>query len=197
MRTAANGGSRSRASAGTILDAFRDAAAQAGIRRSPDFNCGDNEGSATSTSTSGAAGAGRRRAASCGRSCSRPNLRLESGCLVERVQFDGTRAVGVDWRQDGALRSARCRGEVILSAGSIGSVQCCCCRASGPAAHLRSSAFRSCAPMPGVGENLQDHLQLRMIYKVSGVETLNETYGSMFGRGQDGRSPMRSFGAGR
>ena len=92
----------------------------------------------------------------------RPNLRLETGCLVEGIAFDGRRAAGVRWRQDGATRSARCRGEVILAAGSIGSPQLLLLSGVGPAARsARSRHSASCSTGPGVGENLQDHLQLR------------------------------------
>jgi choline dehydrogenase-like flavoprotein len=112
----------------------------------------------------------------------RPNLRVETGCLVERVEFDGRRAIGVRWQQGGAARAARCRGEVVLSAGSIGSVQILQLSGIGPAQHLAEHGIRLVLDKPGVGANLQDHLQLRMIYKVSGTKTLNETYHSLFRR---------------
>src|SRR4029079_17652835 len=104
------------------------------------------------------------------------------GCQVERVEFDGKRVVGVRWRQDGATRSARCRGEVILSAGSLGSTQVMLLSGVGPGAQLNGFNIPVVLDKPGVGENLQDHLQLRMIHKVTGVKTLNETYHSLFGR---------------
>ena len=92
--------------------------------------------------------------------------------------FEGKRVAGVRWRQDGALRSAWCRGEVILAAGSIGSVQTMLLSGIGPAAQLQELGIPVVLDKPGVGENLQDHLQLRLIYKVSGVKTLNEAYHS-------------------
>jgi choline dehydrogenase len=95
--------------------------------------------------------------------------------------FDGKRAAGVTWRQDGALRTARCRGEVILSAGSIGSTQILLLSGIGPAEHLREHGIPVVLDRPGVGANLQDHLQLRAIYKVDGIDTLNERYHSTFG----------------
>jgi len=106
----------------------------------------------------------------------RTNLRLATGCLVEGVVFEGKRAVGVRWWQDGAARTARCRGEVILAAGSIGSVQLLLLSGVGPAAQLAQFGILLVLDKPGVGENLHDHLQLRMIFKVSGVKTLNEIY---------------------
>ena len=112
----------------------------------------------------------------------RPNLRVETGCLAERVEFDGWRATGVTWRQDGVLKHARAKGEVVLSAGSIGSVQLLLLSGIGPGRDLLNLGIPVVLDRPGVGHNLQDHLQLRMIYNVSGVKTLNETYHSLFGR---------------
>src|SRR6185436_2693007 len=77
-----------------------------------------------------------------------------------------------------------CRGEVILAAGSIGSAQTLMLSGVGPAAQLAQHGIPLVLDKPGVGSNLQDHLQLRMIYKVTGVKTLNEMYGSLFGRAQ-------------
>jgi choline dehydrogenase-like flavoprotein len=79
-------------------------------------------------------------------------------------------------------RSARCRGEVILAAGSIGSIQILKLSGIGPAGELRALGTPVVLEKPGVGENLQDHLQLRLIYKISGAKTLNEAYQSRLGR---------------
>ncbi len=103
----------------------------------------------------------------------RKNLRVESGCLAEAVEFDGKRASGVRWRQNGEMRSARRRGEVVLSAGAIGSPHLLMLSGVGPAAHLAQHGIEARLDRVGVGSNLQDHLQLRTIYKVSGVKTLN------------------------
>jgi choline dehydrogenase len=165
-----------------LLEQFRTAAAQAGIKPIEDFNTGDNEGSCYFHVNQKL---GRRWSAARGflkPVLRRPNLRLETGCLVEGVDFDGRRAVGVRWRQNRVLRSARCRGEVILAAGSIGSVQLLLLSGVGPAAQLREHSIPVVLDKPGVGQNLQDHLQLRLIYKVNGIKTLNETYRSLLGR---------------
>ncbi len=164
-----------------LLDAFRAAAEQAGIKSIPDFNRGDNEGCCAFHVNQQH---GRR--VSTARAFLKPalhraNLRLETGCLAEGVVFDGKRAAGVRWRQNGIARSARCRGEVILAAGSIGSAQILLLSGIGPAAHLREHGIDVVADRPGVGSNLQDHLQLRLIYKVDGITTLNERYHSRFG----------------
>ncbi len=167
-----------------LLDAFRTAAEQAGVKRIDDFNTGDNEGSAPYHVNQKL---GRRWSAARGflkPALGRTNLRLETGCLVERVEFDGKRAVGVRFKQNGQVKVARCRGEVILSAGSIGSIQTLLLSGVGPAAQLSQFGIPMVLDKPGVGENLQDHLQLRMIYKVTGIKTLNEMYASVFGRAQ-------------
>ena len=164
-----------------LLDAFRAAAEQAGIKSIPDFNCGDNEGccafhvNQTRGRRVSTAGAFLKPALNCA------NLRLETGCLVEALTFHGRRAAGVRWRQNGETRSARCRGEIVLAAGSIGSTQILLLSGIGPAAHLREHGIDVVLDRPGVGANLQDHLQLRLIYKVDGITTLNERYHSPLG----------------
>lgn len=165
-----------------LLDAFRTAAEQAGIKRITDFNTGDNEGSAPYHVNQKF---GRRWSAARGflkPVLHRSNLRLETECLVERVEFDGRRAAGVRFKQNGETKVARCRGEVILAAGAIGSIQTLLLSGVGPAAQLQQFGIPVVLDKPGVGENLQDHLQLRLIYKVSGIKTLNETYASLLGR---------------
>jgi len=165
-----------------LLDAFCSAAEQAGIRRIIDFNTGDNEGSASYHVNQKF---GRRWSAARGflkPALGRTNLRLETGCMIERVELDNKRAIGVRYKQNGEIKIARCRGEVILSEGSIGSIHTLLLSGVGPATQLRQFGIPVVLDKPGVGENLQDHLQLRMIYKVSGVTTLNETYASVLGR---------------
>jgi choline dehydrogenase len=165
-----------------ILEAFREAAVQYGIPAVNDFNTGDNEGICYFHVNQRR---GRRWSAARGflkPVLHRQNLRLESGCLVEGVEFTDRRATGVRWRQNGELRSARCRGDVILSAGAIGSPHLLMLSGVGPAEHLAQHGIPPVLDRPGVGMNLQDHLQLRTIYKVTGVKTLNAMYGSLIGR---------------
>jgi choline dehydrogenase-like flavoprotein len=159
-----------------ILDAFRDAAVQYGIPKVDDFNTGDNEGICYFHVNQKR---GRRWSAARGflkPVLHRQNLRLETGCLVEGIELSGKRATGVRWQQAGQARSARCRGEVILAAGAIGSPHLMMLSGIGPAAQLGKFGIPVLLDKPGVGSNLHDHLQLRMIFKVSGVKTLNETY---------------------
>src|SRR5450759_3834327 len=165
-----------------IIDVWREAAKQYGIAPVQDFNTGDNEGSCYFHVNQKR---GRRWSAARGflkPVLGRQNLRLETGCLVEGLMFDGKRAAGVRWRQDGVARSARCRGEIVMAAGSIGSPQIMMLSGVGPAAQLAQFGIPVVLDKPGVGANLHDHLQLRMIYKVTGIRTLNEMYSSLLAR---------------
>ncbi len=165
-----------------LTDAVRAAAAEVGIAPVDDFNCGDNEGSCYFHVNQKR---GRRWSAARGLLkpvLDRPNLRLITDCLVEGVTFDGRRAAGVRWRRNGVAEAARCRGEVVLAAGSIGSVQLLLLSGVGPAAALNDLGIPLVLDRPGVGANLQDHLQLRLIYQVTGLRTLNELSHSLFGR---------------
>ena len=170
-----------------IIDVWREAAAQYGIPPVDDFNTGDNEGSCYFHVNQKR---GRRWSAARGflkPVLNRQNLRLETGCLVEGLIFDGKRCAGVRWRQDGVARSARCRGEVVMAAGSLGSPQIMMLSGVGPAAQLAQFGIPVVLDKPGVGDNLHDHLQLRMIYKVTGIKTLNEMYSSLLAARLDGR----------
>ena len=165
-----------------ILDAFREAANQYGIPTVDDFNTGDNEGICYFHVNQKR---GRRWSAARGflkPVLHRQNLQLETGCLVEGLELTGKRVTGVRWRQNGEQRVARSRGEAILAAGSIGSPHILMLSGIGQAAQLSQFGIPVTLDKPGVGANLHDHLQLRMIYKVSGVKTLNETYASLFNR---------------
>ena len=164
-----------------ILDAFKQAAIQYGIPDVPDFNTGDNEGICYFHVNQKR---GRRWSAARGflkPVLHRQNLKLETGCLAERILFDGRRVIGLRWRQDGVAREARGR-EIILAAGAIGSPQLMMLSGVGPAHHLSEHGIRIVLDKPGVGANLHDHLQLRTIYKVQGAKTLNAMAGSLVGR---------------
>jgi len=165
-----------------VLDAVARAATQMGVPRTADFNTGDNTGV-------GYFHVNQKRGVrwSAARAFLKPalkraNLRLETDALVERVVFEGRRAVGVCLRRQGRSVTVRCRGEIILSAGSIGSIQILHLSGVGPAAWLADLGVPIVLDKPGVGRNLQDHLQQRAIYKVSGARTLNQTYHSLPGK---------------
>ena len=159
-----------------ILDAVRDAAGDLGVPAIPDFNTGDNEGAGYFHVNQKK---GRRWSAARGflkPALDRPNLRLETGVLVERVLVEGGRAVGVRYRQDGRALEARVRGEVVLAAGAIGSPQILQLSGIGRPDWLAPLGIDTVLARPGVGANLQDHLQQRAIFKVTGTRTLNESY---------------------
>jgi choline dehydrogenase-like flavoprotein len=165
-----------------ILDAVAKAATEMGIPPTANFNTGNNEGV-------GYFHVNQKRGVrmSAARAFLKPvlkrsNLRLETGVLVEKVLFDGRRAVGVRFRQDGRLVEARAKGEVVLSAGAVGSPLLLQLSGVGPADWLAELGIDVVQDRQGVGRNLQDHLQQRAIYKVEGAKTLNTSYHSLVGR---------------
>ena len=162
-----------------ILDAVGDAAEEMGIRKIPDFNTGDNEGVSYFHVNQKR---GRRWSSARGflkPALTRQNLRLETHVLVDRLIVENGRAVGVRFLQNGEVIEARASGEVLLCAGAIGSVQVLQRSGIGPAEWLAPLGIDVVLDKPGVGRNLQDHLQQRAIYRVTGVRTLNETYWSL------------------
>jgi choline dehydrogenase len=166
-----------------ILDAVADAAEEMGIRRISDFNTGDNEGAGYFHVNQKR---GRRWSSARGflkPALKRANLRLEKNVLVDRLVIEHGRAVGVRFMRGDKVVEARAKGEVILCAGSIGSIQVLHRSGVGPAEWLAPLGIASVLDRQGVGRNLQDHLQQRAIYKVEGVRTLNETYYSLIRRG--------------
>lgn len=167
-----------------LLDRVREAAVQMGVRPLDDFNTGDNEGTAYFHVNQKK---GLRWSSARGFIKpvidERDNLDLLSGVLVEKVIVENGRATGVQFRQGGESRIARCRGEVVLTAGSIGSTQILELSGIGHGDVLARHGIPVVKEKPGVGGNLQDHLQIRAIYKVQGIKTLNETYHNLFKRG--------------
>ncbi|MGX1309863.1 choline dehydrogenase [Amorphus suaedae] len=165
-----------------ILDAFREAAEELGIARIPDFNRGDNEGSSYFQVNQKR---GVRWSAARGflkPVLNRRNLTLETGCTVDKLVIEEGRATAVEWLQDGVRRRAGARAEIVLASGSIGSVQVLMRSGVGPGETLQTLGLPVLADRPGVGENLQDHLQLRTIYRVQGARTLNQDYANLFKR---------------
>jgi choline dehydrogenase len=188
-----------------ILDAWRDAAEECGIPKITEFNRGDNFGNAYFQMNQRRGVRWSATKAFLRPVLHRPNLTVETGALVERVAFesrDGVkRATGVEVRfgdasgaaggaRDGKSRArgplgrvpftARC--EVILAAGAIGSPQILQVSGVGPGDLLRRHGIEVAHELAGVGENLHDHLQVRMIYKVHNTVTLNRRANSLLGR---------------
>jgi choline dehydrogenase-like flavoprotein len=165
-----------------ILEAFRDAAEQYGIPAISDFNTGDNEGSSFFQVTQRSGWRWSASDAFLKPVRARANLRVVTGAHVDKVIVENGRAVGISWRQGKEERSARARGEVILSSGAIGSPAILERSGIGEAARLKDLGIAPLVDRPEVGANLQDHLQLRCAYKVSGVSTLNQRAGHLFGK---------------
>ncbi|HWI83737.1 GMC family oxidoreductase [Ramlibacter sp.] len=173
-----------------ILDAFAQAAQQAGIPATDDFNRGDNEGVGYFLVNQKK---GLRWSAA--RAFLRPvcygrrNFEMWTSAQVTRLQLetqpDGSkRCTGVQVWTGQEMAVAHASGEVILSAGSIGSPQLLQLSGIGPASLLRANGVPVVHDLPGVGANLQDHLQIRAVFKVDGVRTLNTMANSLLGKAQ-------------
>ena len=165
-----------------LLDAFRDAAEQAGIPKVEDFNRGTNEGCAYFHVNQRAGWRVSSASAFLRPVLSRKNLTVMTEAQAERVLLDGRRATGVALRRAGVPGRVTARREVVLAAGAIGSPQLLQLSGIGPGELLRGQGIPVVHDLSGVGENLQDHLQLRLVFKVSGVATLNTTAASLLGR---------------
>ena len=165
-----------------ILDAFRDALIETGVPATDDFNRGNNEGC-------GYFKVNQKRGVRWSTSKAflrpaekRPNLTVLTEAQTTRVLLEGRRAAGLEFLLKGQPARARARGEVVLSAGSVGSPQILQLSGIGPGALLAAHGIDVAHELDGVGANLQDHLQMRMIYKVSDTVTLNQQAGSLLGR---------------
>ena len=171
-----------------IMERFKEAAVEAGIPASEDFNRGDNFGVGYFDVNQRAGWRLNSSKAFLRDAAKRNNLTIITEAVVNKLKIDPLTksCYGVEYLKDGIASEALCNidhdGEVLLSAGAIGSVQILERSGIGSAAHLSSLGIPVIADLPGVGENLQDHLQLRMIYKVDGIKTLNTKANSLFGK---------------
>jgi choline dehydrogenase len=165
-----------------ILDAFRDAAAEIGIPKIDDFNRGDNFGSAYFHVNQRRGIRWTTAKAFLRPVRGRPNLRIVTGAQARRVLLEGRRATGVEFALAGAVAKAAAAREVVLAAGAIGSPHLLMLSGIGPAPALAAHGIAPILDLPGVGANLQDHLQLRCIFKVANARTLNQTANTLLGR---------------
>lgn len=165
-----------------LVEGLIGAAGALGLPHVTDFNSGDQEGVGYYQLTT-----------RNGRRCStavaylrpargRANLRIDTGAHAMAVLFEGSRACGVRYRQDGQVRTLRARREVILCAGALQSPQLLQLSGVGPAALLRRFGIGVVRDLPGVGENLQDHLQIRLIYETRQPITTNDQLRTLHGR---------------
>ncbi len=165
-----------------VLDAFLDAAEQAGIPRTSDFNRGSNEGGGYFDVNQRSGIRWNTAKAFLRPALKRPNLRVITEAQVESLIVEGGEVRGLRYRQGGALHEVRAARETVLSAGAIGSPHILELSGIGDPAALKAAGIAPQVAVPGIGANLQDHLQLRLVFKVHGVPTLNEKATSLFGR---------------
>lgn len=157
-----------------LSEAFVVAAAEAGIPTNPDFNGATQEGAGFFQTTTR-----RGRRASTAYSYLRPaerrsNLHIETEALAQRILFDGRRAVGVEYRQGVEVKTARARKEILVSSGAYNSPQLLQLSGVGPADLLRKYGINVVLDMQGVGNDLQDHLQVRVVMRCAQKITLND-----------------------
>lgn len=165
-----------------ILDRFAQAAEQAGIARTADFNTGDNEGSGKFEVTQRRGVRWNAVKAFLRPVLKRPNLRIVTGAVIDRLRFDGSCVTGVECSLGGEPVFASSRMETVLAAGSIGSPTILQRSGIGDAQALAGLGINAIHHLPAVGRNLQDHLQLRSIFRVEGIRTLNLLANSPLGR---------------
>ncbi|MEJ8824337.1 GMC family oxidoreductase N-terminal domain-containing protein [Variovorax humicola] len=158
----------------SINKAFLDAAAMKGVPHNPDYNGAEQFGSFMYQVTQKN---GERHSAAKGYitpNLSRPNLSVRTHALTSRILFEGRRAVGVAYTVDGVEKQVRARREVILSSGAFGSPQLLMLSGVGPGADLQRLGIPVVHDLPGVGENLQDHIDHVQTWRTSSA---NETFG--------------------
>jgi choline dehydrogenase len=161
-----------------LCEAFIAAAEQAGFPRNNDFNGPTQEGAGYFQLT---ARRGRRWSTAVGYlrpARRRANLSIACNALANRILFSGRRAIGVEYRQGDATHVAHANVEVIVAGGAFNSPQLLQLSGLGPAALLRSLGIEVLADMPGVGADLQDHLQVRMQYRCTDRITMNDVINS-------------------
>ena len=165
-----------------LMDSVRRAFVEAGVPPTDDFNRGDNLGVGFFEATQRRGLRWSAARAFLRPALKRPNLEVITGALVERIVVEDGRAVAVVFKVGGEPAIARADGEVVLAAGAIGSPQILQLSGIGPAAVLRDAGIEVVRALPGVGENLQDHVQLRTLFRLENAETLNTRAGSLVGK---------------
>ncbi|MBV4538806.1 GMC family oxidoreductase [Pseudomonas urmiensis] len=165
-----------------ILDAFRDAAEQSGIAKVDDFNTGDNQGCGYFQVNQRSGVRWNAAKAFLRPILKLPNVTILTDVQVDQVLLDNTRATAVKARWQGAWHEFKARREIILCAGSVGSPGILQRSGIGPRKLLEGLGIGVRHDMPGVGGNLQDHLQLRLIYQIRNTRTLNQMANSLWGK---------------
>jgi len=156
---------------------FVAAANQAGFPPNPDFNGAEQEGVGLYQVTHKNGERFSAAKAYLTPNLGRPNLQVITGAQATRILFEGKRAVGVEYLQDGTLKQLRAAREVLLSAGALQSPQLLMLSGIGPAAHLRQQGIPPLHDLPGVGQHLQDHVDVVLVYD---APTLTDLFGLSF-----------------
>lgn len=165
-----------------VLDSFQKAAEEAGIPIVEDFNRGDNEGSSYFDVNQRSGIRWNASKAFLRPAMKRWNLTVLTKAHVRRLIVEDNNVAGVEFLHDGMTKTARARRETVLSAGAIGTPHILQLSGIGRGDVLAGAGVEPVREVKGVGENLQDHLQLRMVYKVTGVPTLNEKASKLIGK---------------
>ncbi|MCP8883202.1 GMC family oxidoreductase [Devosia sp. XJ19-1] len=165
-----------------ILDAFQSAAEELGIPRVADFNGGDNLGSGYFEVNQRGGVRWNTAKAFLRPAMGRPNLRVVTGAEAESLILDARKVTGVAFRHRGQHVAAHARGEVILAAGAVNSPKLLELSGIGRPDILAALGIAVQHQLDGVGENLQDHLQIRTVFKVRNTRTLNSRYHNLFTR---------------
>lgn len=168
-----------------LSDAFIAAAARSGIKTTADFNGGDNSGAGYFRMNTHRGQRMSTERAYLREAMKRPNLKVISGAQITQVLMQDQRAQGVAWVKDGNAHQLHANNEVVLCAGAIQSPQILQLSGIGPSALLAQHKISTVVDLPGVGENLQDHLQVRPSYRCEGVETLNDVANSQWRSARD------------
>jgi len=168
-----------------VLDHWSEAAQAWGLEYVDDFNTGNNEG--VGYFRVNQRGGWRMNTAKAFlRTTTGDQLKVETGAHTRRLLIEGGRVVGVEYDQNGVTKTARASAEVILSAGAIGSPQILQLSGIGPGALLQDHGVEVVRDVPGIGANLQDHLQLRCAWRLTGAKTLNTEAASLWGKAKIG-----------
>jgi len=165
-----------------ILEEFSRAAQEIGIPFTDDFNRGNNAGVGYFDVNQKSGVRWNASKAFLRPALKRPNLTVMTGALTQRLTFDGNRCSGVHFEVNGENLSAAANHEVIVSAGAVNSPKLLELSGIGDGARLKQFGIDVLSNLVGVGENLQDHLQLRMAYRVSGAKTLNTLSAHWWGK---------------
>ncbi|MHA1565480.1 MAG: GMC family oxidoreductase [Alphaproteobacteria bacterium] len=169
-----------------ICDAFIAAAVACGIPLNPDYNDGEPDGVGYFQTSSRH---GRRQSAAVAYlrpAKSRPNLQIETNALTTQIVIESGRASAVIYEQGGTKRRAQAEREIILSAGTINSPQILHISGIGSPAYLKNIGIKPLVDLPGVGANLQDHFQIRLVHELNRPLSVNDEVRSVFGKMRTG-----------